>query len=93
MENYAEIFGNIMGKKATILNYAEKTPEYNFVPRVSLKLFPWLFSMYIKKIHFNVLPRILVLYDMFDFLLPFMDRYFFVEQFSIQSKLSLRPLL
>ena len=53
-----------------------------------IKLFPWLFSTY--KIYVNVLPRILVLYDMFDILLPFVDRYFFVQR-SL-SKLSNQPL-
>ena len=42
-----------------------------------IKLFPWLFPKY--KIYVNVLPRISVLYFMFDLLLPFMDRYFFVQ--------------
>ena len=46
------------------------------------KTVPLAFSMY--KMYFNVLPRILVLSDMFDLLLPFMDRYFFVQSsFSI----------
>ena len=47
-----------------------------------IHLFLWLFPTY--KIHVNALPRILVLYDMFYILLPFVDRYFFVQcSFSI----------
>ena len=53
MKNYAEIFGNIMWKKVTII--AEKTPEYAEISKL-IKLFPWLFQTY--KILVNVLPRI-----------------------------------
>ena len=68
MENYAEIFGNIMQKKVTIL-WKRRQIMQKFLKLI--KLFPWLFQTY--KIH-----------DMFDLLLPFMDRYFFVKcSFSI----------
>ena len=53
-----------------------------------MKLFPWLFPTY--KIHINVLPRIPVLNFMFDLLLPFMDRYFFVQRSFPQTVRSLR---
>ena len=43
-----------------------------------IKLLPWLFPTY--KTHVNVLPIILVLYDTFDLLLPFVDTYFFVQR-------------
>ena len=74
MKNYAEIFGNIMWKKVTIMQKKHKIME-KFLKLI--KLFPWLFPTY--KIHVNILPRILVLDDMIDILLPFMDRYFFVQ--------------
>ena len=46
------------------------------------KTVPLAFSVY--KMHFNVLPRILVLSGMFDLSPTFMDRYFFVQSsFSI----------
>ena len=67
MENYVETFSNIMQRKVTIMRKFLKL----------IKLFPWLFPTY--KIHVNILPRILVLYDMFDILLPFVDRYFFIQ--------------
>ena len=75
MENYAEIFGNIMRKKVTIMRKRRQIMR-KFVKLI--KLFPWLFPTY--KIHINVLPRIPVLNFMFDLLLPFMDRYFFVQR-------------
>ena len=77
MENYAEIFSNIMRKKVTIMR---KKPQIVQKFRKLIKLFPWLFPTY--KIHVNVLPRILVLYDMFDILLPLVDRYmyFFIQR-------------
>ena len=81
MENSAILCGRkvtIMRKKRQIMQKFLKL----------IKLFPWLFSTY--KIYVNVLPRILVLYDMFDILLPFVDRYFFVQR-SL-SKLSNQPL-
>ena len=43
-----------------------------------ITLLPWLFPTY--KTHVNVLPIILVLYDPFDLLLPFVDTYFFVQR-------------
>ena len=42
-----------------------------------IKLLPWLFPTY--KTHVNVLPIILVLYNTFDLLLPFVDMYFFIQ--------------
>ena len=51
-----------------------------------IKLFHWLFSTY--KIDANVLPRILVFYDTFDLLLPFVDRYmYFFVQHSYAEKM------
>ena len=56
----------------------EKMPDYAEISKFKLiKMSPWLFPTY--KIYVNVLLRILVLYDMFDILLPFMDRYFFFQ--------------
>ena len=79
MESYAEIFGEILPTKVMIMR---KRHQIMWKFLTLIKLFPWLFSLY--KIHFIVLPRILVLYDMFDLLLPFMGRYFFVQcSFSI----------
>jgi len=75
MENYAEIFGNITRKKVTIMRKRRQIMR-KFLKL--MKLFSWLFSTY--KTHINVLPRISVLYDMFDLLLPFVDRYFFVQR-------------
>ena len=75
VENYVEILGNIMRKKVTIMQKRRQI-MWEFVKLT--KLFPWLFPMY--KIHINVLPRISVLYFMFDLLLPFMGRYFFVQR-------------
>ena len=81
-ENYTEIFGKIMQTKVIIMRKFQNL----------IKPLPWLFSMY--KIHVKVLPRILVLYDMFDVLVPFMGRYFFIQcSFSIDSpKLSNQAL-
>ena len=73
MENYAEILGNIMQKKVTIMRKRHQIMR-KFVKFI--KLFPWLFPAY--KMHINVWPRISVL--MFDLLLPFMDRYFFIQR-------------
>ena len=53
MENYAEICGNFMWKKVTILRKRRQ------IMRIFLKLiksFPWLSQTY--KIHVNVLPKI-----------------------------------
>ena len=74
MENYPGIVGNIMRKKATIMRKKRQIMR-KFLKLI--KLFPWLFPTY--KIQINVLPRISVLYGMFDILLPFVDRYFFVQ--------------
>ena len=74
IENYAEIFSNIMWKKVPIMQKRCQIMQ-KFLKLI--KLFPWLFSLC--KIHFIILPRIWVLYDMFDLLLPFMERYFFVQ--------------
>ena len=49
-----------------------------FLKLIKLYVFPWHF--FNVKIHFNVLPRSLVLYDMLGLLLPFMDRYFFIQR-------------
>ena len=68
MENYAEIFGNIMQKKVTIMRKFLKL----------IKLFPWLFPMY--EMYMLTSYQQFVLSDMFDILLPFMDRYFFVQR-------------
>ena len=54
-------------------DYAEKTPDYVEISKIN-KLFLGLFPTY--KVHINALPRILVLYVMFDILLPFVDRLF-----------------
>ena len=79
MENYAEIFGNIMQKKVTIMRKRRQIMQ-KFLTLI--KLFPWLFQTY--KIHVNVLPRIKLLHGMFDLLLPFVDSDFFVQHsFSI----------
>ena len=64
MENYVEIFGNNMWTKVMIMQKFVKL----------IKLFPWLFFNVQ-----NILPRILVLYDLWPSQLPFMDRYFFVQ--------------
>ena len=74
MENYAEIFGNIMQKKERITRKRHQIMRKFLKP---IKLFPWLFPIY--KIHVNVLLRILVCYDMFDLWLPLVDRYVFVQ--------------
>ena len=68
-------------------DYVKKTPDYGECLRL-IKVFPWLFPTY--KIHISVLPRISVLFDMFDILLPFVDRYVFVQRnFQYFSLLSL----
>ena len=53
MENYAEIFGNIMRKKVTIMRKRCQIMQ-KFLKLI--KLSPWLFLAY--KIRVNVLPRI-----------------------------------
>ena len=77
--NYLEIFGNIMPKKVTIMGKKRQImPKFLKLTKMS----SWLFPTY--KIYVNILLRILVLYDMFDILLPFMDRYFSIQRsFSI----------
>ena len=74
MENYVKIFGNIMRKRVTIMQKKCQIMQ-KFLKLI--KLFPWLFPTY--KIPVKILLRILVLYDVFDILLPFVDRYFFVQ--------------
>ena len=53
MENYAEIWGNIMRKKVTIMQKRRQIMR-KFLKLIGL--FPWFFQMY--KIHINILPRI-----------------------------------
>ena len=53
VENYAEIFGNIMRKKAKIM-WKRRQIMRKFLKLI--KLFPWHFQTY--EIHVNVLPRI-----------------------------------
>ena len=53
MENYAEIFGNIMRKKVPIM---QKSRQITQKLLKLIKLFPWLFQTY--KIHVNILLRI-----------------------------------
>ena len=84
MENYAEIFGNIMRTKVMIM-WKRRQIMRKFLKLI--KLVPWHFLMY--KIHFNVLPRSLVLYEIFGLLLPFMNRYFFVQRFFVEFLRSL----
>ena len=83
MENYAEILDNIMQKKVTIMRKRRQI-MWKFVKLI--KLFPWLFPTY--KVHVYISPRISVLYFMFDLLLPFMDRYFFIQSSFPQFTLS-----
>ena len=53
MENYPEIFSNVMRKKVMI---KQKRRQIMWKFLNLLKLFPWLFEM--DEIHVNVLPRI-----------------------------------
>ena len=82
MEKNEKLCGNFQQYYAEESDdYAEKTPDYAAISKF-LKLFPWLFRMYI--ILVNVLPRIKLLHGMFDLLLPFVDSYFFnPHSFSI----------
>ena len=50
MKNYAEIFGNMMWKKVTIM--WKMTPDYGEIS-ILIKLFPWLFQTY--KMLYNAL--------------------------------------
>ena len=74
MESYTEILGDIMQKKVTIMWKRHQIIQ-KFLKLI--KLFHWLFPTY--KINVNILLRMLVLYAMFDLLLPFVDRYFFIQ--------------
>ena len=87
MESYAEIFGNIMQKKVMIM---PKRCQLDYVEICKVnKAFSLAFSS-IQNTE-NLTP----LCHTFDLLLPFVDRYFFVQcSFSIVScpKLSNRAL-
>ena len=59
-------------------------PAYAEISKINKTVPLAFFNVYIEYIYFNILPRILVLYDMFNLLMPFMNRYFFVQHsFSI----------
>ena len=76
-----KFFGNIMRKKLMIMR---KRCQIIGKFQKLIKLFPWLLPMC--KIHINFLLRLLVLYDTFDLLMPFVDRFFFVQHsYSIVS--------
>ena len=78
LESYVEKFSNIMWKKVAIMRKRHQIMRK--FPKL-IKLFP-LFFPHIKYV--NILPKILVLYDTFDLLMPFVDRYFFaLLSFSI----------
>ena len=68
MENYAEIFGQIMWKRVPIM---QKKCQIMRKFLKLIKLFPRLFPTY--KVHVKGL------YDMFDLFQPFVDRYFFIQ--------------
>ena len=60
--------------------YVEVSDDYAEISKLN-KVLPSLgFFQHNIKIHVNIVPRILVLYDTFDILLPFVDRYFFVQR-------------
>ena len=56
-------------------DYAGKKPDYAEISEIN-EVVPFVFPT--NKIYVNILPSILVLYDMVELLLLFVGRYFFV---------------